>query len=80
MDIDRVIVERQDGMSFCGVLSYEHGDKHQMLTWSFERTPDNKVVLLLFPASANGHYPEVQVYYRELADAILDAILQAASR
>ncbi|HEY9899507.1 MAG TPA: hypothetical protein V6D00_10025 [Pantanalinema sp.] len=80
MQIDRVIIEREDRTSFCGVLSYLHADRHQMLTWSFERTPDNKVVLLLFPSSSSGHYPEVQTHYRELADAILDAILHAASR
>lgn len=80
MEIDQVIIEREDRLSYCGVLSYRHADRYQMLTWSFERTPDNKVVLLLFPSNSSETYPEVQTHYRELADAILEAILHAASR
>lgn len=50
-----------------------------MLTWSFHLDTERKVVLLLYPASSATAYPEVQLHYRELADAILDAILNRAS-
>jgi hypothetical protein len=79
MQIERVVIERKDGDTFCGILTYEHALRHQMLTWSFHLDTERKVVLLLYPASSATAYPEVQLHYRELADAILDAILNRAS-
>ncbi len=76
MEISKVVIERHDGDTFCGVLTYEHDMRQQLLTWSFALNEQRKVVLLLYPSTSAMLYPEVQQYYRELADAILGAIGQ----
>lgn len=80
MEISNVVIERHDGDTFCGVLTYEHEAREQLLTWSFALNEQKKVVLLLYPSVSNKVYPEVQTHYRELADAILDEIAQGVSR
>lgn len=74
MEISNVVIERHDGDTFCGVLTYEHDMRHQLLTWSFALNDQKKVVLLLYPSRSTTLYPEVHQHYRELADAILDEI------
>lgn len=76
MEISDVVIERHDGETFCGVLTYEHDMRERLLTWSFALNERKKVVLLLYPSSSAGSYPEVEQHYRELADAILDRIGQ----
>lgn len=71
MEIERVVVERRDGNTYCGVLTYAHAWRTQLLTWSCAVEPDRKLVLLLYPSSSGATYPEVQTHYRMLADAIL---------
>lgn len=71
-----MVVERRDGDTFCGVLTYSHAWRQQMLTWSCAVEAERKLVLLLYPANTGGNYPEVQTHYRVLADAILAAIFQ----
>ncbi len=80
MEIDRVVIERHDGETYCGILTYSHDMRRQMLTWSFDLNEEKKVILLLYPSSSTSHYPEVQSHYRVLADAILDEIFHVTSR
>lgn len=80
MEIDRIVIERHDGETYCGILTYSHDMRRQMLTWSFDVNDEKKVVLLLYPSSSTAHYPEVQSHYRLLADAILDEIYHVTSR
>ena len=77
MEIERVIIERQEGGTYCGVLTYAHNFKQQLLTWSFAPDLDQKIVLLLYPSSSSHAYPEVQTHYRILADAIFAEIMHA---
>lgn len=77
MEIERVVIERQEGGTYCGVLTYAHNFQQRLLTWSFAPDLDQKIVLLLYPSSSSHAYPEVQTHYRLLADAILAEILQA---
>jgi len=76
MEISNVVIERHDGDTFCGVLTYEHEMREQLLTWSFALNEQRKVVLLLYPSASTTLYPEVHSHYRELADAILEEIAQ----
>jgi hypothetical protein len=76
MQISNVVIERHDGDTFCGVLTYEHDMHEQLLTWSFALNERKKVVLLLYPSASTRCYPEVEQHYRELADAILEQIGQ----
>lgn len=80
MDIDRVVIERHDGETYCGILTYSHDLRRQMLTWSFDVNEEKKVVLLLYPSSSTSHYPEVQNNYRQMADAIMDEIFHLSSK
>lgn len=79
MEIDRVVIERHDGETYCGILTYSHDLRRQMLTWSFALNADQKIVLLLYPSNSTAHYPEVQTHYRLLADAILDEIFHLSA-
>lgn len=74
MEIEKVVIERHDKDTFCGVLTYRHALREQLLTWSCAVNEQQKLTLLLYPSSSSHAYPEVQTHYRLLADAILEEI------
>lgn len=77
MEIKDVIVERRDSDTFCGVLTFAHRHRQQLLTWSFQVDGGQKVVIMLYPSSRqNTDMPVVEAHYREFADAILDEVFK----
>ncbi len=79
MEIQDVIIERQDQDTFCGVLTFRHRHEEQALTWTFQSGESRKVVLMLYPAKpATTDTRIIQSHYRELADAILGEVFRRA--
>ncbi len=78
MEIKDIIVERHDADAFCGVITFSHRHKQQLLTWSFQVDTGQKVVIMLYPSSRqNTDMPVVEQHYREFADAIMDEVCKA---
>lgn len=79
VEIKDVIVERHDADAFCGIITFSHRHRQQMLTWSFQVDGGQKVVIMLYPSSRQTtDMPVVEEHYREFADAILDQVFKAS--
>ncbi len=79
LEIQDIIIERQDQGTFCGVLTFRHRHEEQALTWSFQWGESQKVVLMLYPARpTTADTGVIQSHYRELADAILGEVFRRA--
>ena len=77
MEIENIIIEREDRQIYCGVLTYRHQHEAQLLTWSFQWGEAQKVILMLYPScTAAADASLIQLYYRELADAILEEVFR----
>ena len=77
VEITDVIVERHDADMFCGVITFSHRHKQQLITWSFQVDGGQKVVIMLYPSSkASTDMTSVEAHYRDFADAILEEVFK----
>lgn len=76
MQIDSIVIEREDGPLFCGLLFFQHEATAQYLPWTVDLNDPKKIVLKLFPPEAAGTLPVVQAHYETMAGAIVDRVLQ----
>ena len=77
MEIQEIIIEREESSTYCGILTFLHSHEQQLLTWSFQWGDGQKVILMLYPSTHSGENAGViQSHYRELADAILGEVFR----
>ena len=77
MEIQDIIIEREDRDTYCGVLTYRHRHEELLLTWTFQWGDRQKVVLMLYPSTpSTSDSGVIQSHYRELADAILGEVFR----
>jgi len=76
MEIDSIVIEREDGPLFCGILFYEHAAASQYLPWTVDLENPDKIVLKLFPPDAEDNLTVVQQHYETMAGAIVQQVMQ----
>lgn len=75
MKIKDVVIERQDGPLYCGLLFYSHLQDACYLPWTIDLEDPRQVVLKLFPPEAQHSLDVVQDHYEEMADAIVEFVM-----
>lgn len=75
MDIQRIVIEREDGPLYCGLLFYEHGPEDMYLPWTVDLQNPQRVVLKLFPPEQGQDFEVVQHHYQVMADAIVECVM-----
>lgn len=79
MDIQRIVIEREDGPLYCGLLFYEHGPAERYLPWTVDLHNPSRVVLKLFPPETEQDRGAVQDHYQAMADAIVECVIGQAN-
>lgn len=75
MQIQDVVIERQDGPLYCGILYYCHMEDPCYLPWTMDLADPRKVVLKLFPPEESAGFTVVHDHYEEMADAIMERVI-----
>ncbi len=75
LEIGTVVIERQDGPMYCGILFYTVDKSSRYVSWSVDLQNPKQVILKLFPSDAKQNYELVREYYESMADAIVDHIM-----
>lgn len=75
MQIQQIVIERQNNEEYCGLLFYHHQEQPLYVPWTVELT--EQVILKLFPPAKGDGVALVSNHYEEMADAIVDSVLSA---
>ena len=76
----RVVIERQNGPQFCGILFYIHEQAPRYLPWSVDLQNPRQVVLKLYPPEAVENLEVCQEHCEQMADVIVDAVFEIATQ
>ena len=66
MQIDTIVIEREDGPLYCGILFYEHAAEPLYLPWTIDLENPQKIVLKLFQPG----FSEVVMPFDRIEDAV----------
>ncbi|MGE5707903.1 MAG: hypothetical protein ACM3YO_06195 [Bacteroidota bacterium] len=75
MDIREVVIERQDGPEYCGLLFYQHLELSRYVPWTVDLHDPEQMILKLFPPIEEENVSIVCDHYEEMADAIVEMVL-----
>ncbi|HEY9765652.1 MAG TPA: hypothetical protein V6C82_04780 [Chroococcales cyanobacterium] len=76
MQIRQVVVERQDGPEYCGLLFYHYQQLQHYVPWTVDLSDPQQLVLKLFPPVTQENAAIVCDHYEARADAIVDRVMR----